>query len=256
MDEVGFDQMLGGFTLTPEHLHEMQQPGLDGSVFFERILDSNKSRPQFFFAESRRPYLRQWLRDTVLQSVIDEWGLLDYDRVVFKSPNGSHAADLLMDAMPLSKMIFLMRDPRDVLASRFSSFASSVLSETKDEKLRLFAIQYYASFWNFQMSVIERAYDRCRRDRRLYMKYEDLRREDRESHRQLLEFVGHTPSDEELDRLMTSARLESMPKEQRGPHLPRNSGKVGRFREFFTAREIESMNRILAPRLRQYGYEL
>ena len=34
-----------------------------------------------------------------------------------KEPNGSIGAPLLMDALPESRMIFLVRDPRDVVAS-------------------------------------------------------------------------------------------------------------------------------------------
>lgn len=37
--------------------------------------------------------------------------------LVIKEPNGSIGAPLLMEALPESRMIFLIRDPRDVVAS-------------------------------------------------------------------------------------------------------------------------------------------
>jgi Sulfotransferase family len=39
------------------------------------------------------------------------------DYLVIKEPNGSIGAPLLMEALPESRMIFLVRDPRDVVAS-------------------------------------------------------------------------------------------------------------------------------------------
>ena len=41
--------------------------------------------------------------------------------LVIKEPNGSIGAPLLMEALPETRMIFLIRDPRDVVASRLDS---------------------------------------------------------------------------------------------------------------------------------------
>ena len=70
--------------------------------------------------------------------------MLNYDRVVFKAPNEGHAADLLMEALPKVGMIFLIRDGRNVVKSRFSPFASRILAKSEDPGLRRAAVAYYA----------------------------------------------------------------------------------------------------------------
>jgi hypothetical protein len=89
------------------------------------------------------------LRDCALEHVLHEWGVRHYSQLVFKMPNDSHAADFIMRAFPRSRMVFLMRDGRDVMRSRFSPFASLDLAATKDIELRRYAIAFYAHFWNF-----------------------------------------------------------------------------------------------------------
>src|ERR1019366_4056155 len=108
---------------------------------------------------------------------LNEWGLIDYRNVVFKMPNESHAADVIMRAFPRSFMIFLMRDGRDVMKSRFSPFASPTLAETTDPRMRLHAIAFWSHFWNFQVDIIHSAFSAHPPQRSLFVRYEDLPRD-------------------------------------------------------------------------------
>jgi len=51
--------------------------------------------------------------------------------------------------------IFLMRDGRDVMKSRFSPFGSIDLAKTSDPALRRHAIAFYSHFWNFQVDIMK-----------------------------------------------------------------------------------------------------
>jgi hypothetical protein len=66
-------------------------------------------------------YKESWLR-SIRNFVLDEAQtrfptLLENEYLVIKEPNGSVGAPLLMEALPESRMILLIRDPRDVAAS-------------------------------------------------------------------------------------------------------------------------------------------
>lgn len=153
-------------------------------------------------------------------------------------------------------MIFLMRDGRDVMKSRFSPFASRSLAETKDRELRLYAIAFYAHFWNFQVDIIQAAFSTHAPERSLLVHYEDLRREPPKWLRIIFDRIGAPISDEELARLIATTTLENMPDAQKGPDKPRQTGQVGRYAEVFSKQEITLMESIMGPNLLLFGYEL
>jgi hypothetical protein len=221
---------------------------------FERAFKDMRHETRMFNLVNEALYHRL-LRDCALEHVLNEWGVLAYDRLVFKMPNDSHGADFIMRAFPRAWMIFLMRDGRDVMRSRFTPFASDILAETTDASLRTQAIAYYAHFWNFQVDIMRDAYDAHAADRRHFLRYEDVRQKPAAEIPRLLNRIGMAVTEEQLPRLLHDVTLENMPADQRGPDKPRQDGKIGGFRDTFSPAEIELMNNIMGANLRRYGYE-
>jgi hypothetical protein len=210
-------------------------------------------------------FYHQTLRDVAFEHVLNEWGILDYSKLVFKMPNDSQAADFIMRACPNSNMIFLMRDGRDVMRSRFSPFASRILAETNSRELRRYAISFFSHFWNFQVDIIRSAFEAHAPERRILIRYENLRTNPAESITRLYEHLKAAFPEEHLKpsislddalRLAATTRLENIPESERGPDKPRQSGLIGGFREAFNDEEIALMNAIMGPNLVRYGYEL
>src|SRR5215207_2004160 len=86
--------------------------------FYERAQKSNLRRPDFVMADATR---KGWIR-SIRTFVLDgakyaQPHLGPDDYLVVKEPNGSIGAPLLMEALPESRMILLVRDPRDIGAS-------------------------------------------------------------------------------------------------------------------------------------------
>jgi Sulfotransferase family len=229
----------------------------DGSAMppFERSFIFAGQENQIWNAQNWKMYLRI-LRDTAFKHVINEWGMIDYQRVVFKMPNDSHAADVIMQAFPESFMILLMRDGRDVLKSRFSPFGSPDLAETSDAQLRLHAIAFYSHFWNFQVDIMQSAFSAHAPERSLLVHYEDLRRAPTEWIRLIFDRIGAPLSDEALAALVAKTSLENIPADQKGPDKPRQTGQVGRYTDVFSDEEVALMEAIMGPNLLRFGYAL
>ncbi len=237
------------------------QPALP---MFERAFVNLNQENQVLSHHNYDLYHRM-LRDLAFEHVLNEWGMLSYSLLIFKMPNDSHAADFIMRACPQSNMVFLVRDGRDVMRSRFSMFASPVLATTSSRELRRYAISFYSHFWNFQVDIIRSAFDAHAPERRILIKYEDLRAHPVDSIGTLYRHLKSAIADEHLEpwisldealQLAETTRLENVPEIERGPDKPRQSGIIGGFREAFDGEEIALMNAIMGPNLARYGYEL
>jgi hypothetical protein len=194
------------------------------------------------------------VRETTIRHVINEWGLIGYRKVVFKMPNDSHAADIIMEAFPQSIMILLIRDGRDVMRSRFSPFASRILAETTDPALRLNAIAFYSHFWNFQIDIMLAAFEAHAPERRLLVHYENLRMAPIVAAREIFDRSGIAISDADLEELIERTTLENIPESEKGPDKPRQTGLIGKYASTFTEQEIHLMDMIMGSNLRRFGY--
>jgi hypothetical protein len=259
IDEAGIGFLLGAVELDAERFY-----GVDRSVdtasadvpVFERMIARRSGQPEFVRNPRTEASLRRAIRELVFEHVLVHWGLLDYDFVGFKAPNEGHAADILMGAFPLARMIVIVRDGRDVMRSRFSPFASRTLAETTDLALRRYAVTYYAHYWNFQREVIERAFAAHDPERRLQVSYERLRAEELETFASLYRFIGAPLSEPEIAAVIDRVRLENVGRDQRGANLPRQTGEVGGYRRSFLKTEVALMTSIMEAGLRQHGYAI
>jgi hypothetical protein len=221
---------------------------------FERVFHADMMRENQLFSRRNYDFYHASLRRTALEHVLHEWGCRDYERLIFKCPNDSQAADFIVRAFPEAFMIFLMRDGRDVMKSRFSKFGSGFLATTNDPDLRRYAISFFSHFWNFQVDIMRDAHNMHPPERRIFVKYEDLRKEPYASMKRILDSIGIEIEDERLAEIIATATLENIPAQERGTDKPRQSGTVGGYAAFFTAGEIDLMNNIMGENLRRYGY--
>jgi hypothetical protein len=273
MDEPGIGRMFAPVDLVAERFYNLvgKPHHFQSGLHYERktkVRDANYGIPPFerafiYADEGNKVWnIRNWptylqsLRETVFRHAINEWGVLGYQNLVFKMPNGSHAADVVMQAFPESFMIFLIRDGRDVMKSRFSVFASRDLATTDDRDMRLYAVAFYSHLWNFQVDIIESAFNAHAPGQRLLVRYEDLRREPSQELRTIFSHVCGPITDDELAELIARATLENIPAEQKGPDKPRQTGEIGQYARIFSMQEIELMEAIMGANLSRFGYDL
>ncbi|HEV3085649.1 MAG TPA: sulfotransferase [Candidatus Elarobacter sp.] len=262
IDETGLGFLLGAVELDAERFYALHriEPGANGSLElaaspFERLITRRSGKAEFLANPRTTHVMKSAIREIVFNHVLVHWGLLDYDYVALKAPNEGHAADLLMSALPAARMLVIMRDGRDALRSRFTPFASRTLAETSDAGLRRYAVAYYSHLWNFQTEIVDRAFDAHDPSRRLRVRYEHLRQGSFDAFRSLYRFVDAGLSEPAVRAVMERVRLENVPHDQRGPHLPQRSGEIGGYRRYFTREEVLLMTRIMATTLRMHGYD-
>src|SRR5215210_3595124 len=108
-----------------ERWHEPYVGMLFGNFVYEKLKDNQKLRnnPTFIMGEPHREVWLKSIRNFVLEGAEARYPELREDQyLVIKEPNGSMGAPLLLEATPDSRMIFLIRDSRDVIASRLDAF--------------------------------------------------------------------------------------------------------------------------------------
>lgn len=253
--------------LIGEHLGPFMsdQPGIAAADLDESNFTLNRLRSEasvYFFAERYRhvwmPILGNLIRERFRAHVAHREGTRF---VVIKEPHGSQAADMILAAVPRSRLLFLLRDGRDVVDSELAAFSQgSWLSEAfgvvsgigPQERLKL--AEDAAHKWLWRTLAVEGAFARHQGPKHV-VRYEELRA-DPEGH--LTSLVGWLGLDLDPDYVARSvARLsfESIPEAQRGPNKIFRSAAPGAWRANLTVAEQGCVERIIGPKLRELGYE-
>jgi hypothetical protein len=222
--------------------------------------DFKRNRRDYFFSDRYRdawlPALRELIRTRFEAQVEDEG--IDDPIVLVKEP-ASHVADWLLEIFPHSRMIFLLRDGRDVVDSwldayREGSWATQEGAYPLSERGREALIRWQASVWLRRTEVVQHAYAAHDPGRRALVRYEDLRRDPTAELSKICRVLRAHPSQERIDEIVAIASYERVPSAQKGDGQEIRRAKPGCWRESMTPAEQRAMHEILAPKLEELGY--
>jgi hypothetical protein len=182
--------------------------------------------------------------------------------LVIKEPHGSIGAPLLMEALPESRMIFLVRDPRDVAASAMDAHrkgsrdlkarwgreprAHELVENDPDAFVRLRAETYLRD-----IQYTKRAYE-SHAGHKVLVRYEDLRTNTLAEMKRIYEALEISVTEEELARVSEKFAWESIPQDEKGPGKLRRKAKPGGWREDLTPIQVEIIERIDALILKEF----
>jgi hypothetical protein len=231
---------------------------LFGNFHYFRV-GGRKSGRQYILGE---PYKQTWLgpmRDMVLGGAAARFpGVSGY--LIIKEPNGSIGAPLLMEALPESRMIFLIRDPRDVVASSMDARSEgSWLSERREAQRTTSKqtrnpnvyVRMRANSYVQQIEKTRQAY-RAHGGRKVMVRYEDLRADTLQTMKRIYSELEMPVEDAELERSVEKHSWEKIPDDQKGEGKKRRKAKPGGWREDLTARQVEIVEDITATLLREF----
>ncbi len=215
----------------------------------------------YFFSDRYRdawePALRRLIVDRFDAQVADTATVRE-PVVVVKEP-GSHVADLLISLIPESRMIFLLRDGRDVVDSWLAAYRSG--SWALDEGAfpvtdlgRESLVRWQSAVWAFRTEVVQRVFDAHPPDRRVLVRYEDLVADP--AH-ELARICAYMPLDASADTLAAVAAEHAyavVPAIDKGEDKEIRSATPGGWRENLTPAEHDVMHEVMGPKLAELGY--
>jgi hypothetical protein len=178
--------------------------------------------------------------------------------VVIKEPNGSHGAELIMSLLPRARMIFLMRDGRDVVDSQLDLLLRGRLRGRgggRNEERRLELVLRHSRLWVNRMNAVQSAYQAHPAELRFRLRYEDLRRDPSATMRPLVDWLGLERTEPEITAAIEDRSYEAMPEGEKGPGTGRRALAAGSWREHLTEAEQEVMLEVMAAKLSELGYE-
>lgn len=201
-----------------------------------------------------------------LQAVIDrakEAGLSphsDIPLLVIKEVNSSHGADLVMSLFPRSKMIFLVRDGRDVIdslldANRPGGWLARDGGALENEESRGEFVRQRALEWVARMNVCKHAYDNHQPELRRLVRYEDLLADSEARFSDLAGWLELPMGARRIHNIVRSHSMSAVPDDRKGAGKIRRAASPGRWREGLSTEEQAQAREIMASQLDELGYE-
>jgi len=234
------------------------QPGRIGNI---RDIDFFKDSQHYFFSERYKDIWTFYLRKLILNRIYAQIQTFS-NKIIIKEPNGSIGADILLQCLPNSRMIFVERDCRDVIDSLIdarkedSQFTKRFQKKPLSEQNRFSFIEKRSHNLAKNMMRLLQTYNEFNPKLRIMIKYEDLRYNTLELLRKLYDFIEIKIDDTELQNLVDKFSFEKIPSKQKGSGKVRRSATPNKWKENFNAEEKEVMNTIMGETLQKMGYDI
>jgi hypothetical protein len=231
--------------------------------FYNQAPETDLRRHDFIMGDSVRKGWIGAIRNFVLDCAGYSYSHLGTDGyLVVKEPNGSMGAPLLMEALPESRMILLIRDPRDIVSSQLDgarqggwmyrrkeneSWKRRALPDNDpDTFVRNRSKKYLQHAGN-----AKKAYD-GHRGPKVLVKYEDLRANTLETMRRIYATLGVTVDQQELARTVEKHSWENIPEDEKGEGKFYRKATPEGWREDLTPEQVRIIEKVTAPLLEEF----
>jgi len=223
-----------------------------GALFdpYHLRLEDRKGKHFILAPQYRSTWLRS-IRAFVLDGVGARFPKVSEDRyLVIKEPGGSAGAPLLMEALPESRMILLVRDPRDVVASWLDAHKEGgwIDERKKARKRARVPVDKRAKKYLQNVGGAKKAFD-SHKGYKVLVRYEELRADTLGTMRRIYSALEIPVDEGELIRAVEKHSWENIPEEKKGEGKFFRKATPGGWREDLTPEQIEMVKKITAPLL-------
>ena len=240
---------LGGYAVWREPLVGT----LFGRHYYVGSGEFRRNDKDFILGRHKRTWLNS-IRSFVLEGAsarFPETGVTDY--LVIKEPNGSVGAPLMMEALPESRMILLVRDPRDVVASaldarREGSWRKKTRVET-DRESKVSAVELARNYLQ-NVGNSKAAYD-AHEGPKVLVRYEELRVDSPGTVRRICSELGVPLDEEKMIESVEKHSWENIPDQEKGTGKFYRKATPGAWREDLTLDQIQTIERVTDPLLKE-----
>ena len=174
------------------------------------------------------------------------------DYLVIKEPGGSVGAPLLMEALPESRMVLLVRDPRDVVASWMDARREGSWRAGRKNRENILPefVRKRAKRYLRNVGEAKKAYD-LHEGRKVLVRYEELRADALSTMKRVYSTLGIPADEVELRRAVEKHSWENIPEEEKGEGKFYRKATPGGWREDLTPEQVEKIEKITAPLLNE-----
>jgi hypothetical protein len=253
---------------------------LFGHYYYEKAAHRRENNNFIMGLQRKLSWLKS-IRTFVLDSVAEKYPKLTKNSyLVIKEPSGSVGAPLLMEALPESRMIFLIRDPRDVVASALDTAKEgSWAYQLKGNKRRREArtgntdgeysdgkrekesegsnkraqrlVKRQAEMYARDIGNTKQAYE-AHQGPKVLVRYEDLRANTLAQMNRIYSKLEIEVEGEDLERVVEEHSWEKVPEEEKGPGKFKRKATPGGWREDLTPEQVDIVERITASLLEEF----
>lgn len=254
----------------PHHLGPLRDPlpppdrAGEASVLLN---DTRAGDPAYFFSDQYVTAWREPLRQLVLArfAAQSNWasaehGLTD-PLILIKEPNGSHAADLVANLLPDSRLTFLLRDGRDVVDSMMDADSeggwrtrTEGVTPLRTPAERMFGVRRQAHLWLVRTIATQRACDLLGPERSITVRYEELLANTEAELSRLDAWLGLDRDAGGIRSAVRANRFGSLRNRIRGRRKGVRAATPGLWKRNLNPDEQAAMERLIGPKLRELGY--
>ena len=231
--------------------------------FYARAKPTQLGRTNYVLGEPTREAWTRALRDFVLRTAWASHPSVTPERyLIVKEPGGAVGAPLLMAALPESRMVLLVRDPRDFAASVLDAtrkggwmqegmdeWARKDLDSENDVQryLRALSRQYVR-----QMSNGKKAFD-DHDGPKIMIKYDDLRTDTLRTMRDLCSALELPVTEQTLAQVVDKHSFENIPQRERGEGKFYRKATSGGWKDDLTPEQAKIVEDITAPLIEEFS---
>lgn len=261
-----------GTELLTYNTHVMREPKLDlhlgilnsvrKNVFTE--LENNQDRLHYVFSFKYKNTWKFYLRKLILNRIYCQFNDLN-KKIIVKEPSaGTLGFAIIAEFLPNSKIIWLLRDGRDVVDSqtdartfgyakggRFAKNIPNVLSG----KARTDFIRIRSRQWARLAEQMNKTFENHSPYLRLLIRYEELRKNTVEELDKIYQFLGIKIEKDVIEKIVTEFTFENIPQEEKGKGKQKRSATPGKWKENMSKEETNLVQEIMGETLRKLGYE-